>query len=559
MQQRPPFEIVRPGDEGKPERDPDHGLTPSELEQMLSTPGKRLKGLVTIEQDISPQLLREVPIVHRVTGLLRLVSAGQGIKLTPKGNLSLAAVKQLVEETYSRVIERHMIVRREEDCAELRFDRRLAEHTGLLKVEKNRLVPGLKYINPDDENALPLLYASLLTTLLKRPQLLTGIDGLDDANITPAAWLFMLHLLRGKKSELFYPEDFADPVLQHFPDRFSKIRPRFFQPIDELRDAINLRFFLRFCVAFGLCRPVKEPWKPPFPLYPPGTPDDFSAYQRRDEGPYYRTELFDTALTWLVPAPPGEGFGGAGQRHALAAGLEWTQEAMELQEAYEPNPTTEYLAKVALVRSMERCPQLPDPYYLWARMFYGNPAYMLTVLDTGLAACAHLEPEVPPGVSPWRDHMYRDIIRMQLLRASTLVELQQPDKAAEQLTELMTSMPEDELLVRHRLFTVLVCSRQLQQAEQLIDREHTPPNSCDPWNAVLLAYAKGGAEAARPLAEQAIKANPLVPEILAGRLPPELDDYYETQQEADAMYYASLTWDAWKSVKGARAWCSRLV
>jgi len=107
--------------------------------------------------------------------------------------------------------------------------------------------------------------------------------------------------------------------------------------------------------------------------------------------------------------------------------------------------TKDYTLTGDCLRAVERCPWEADACLVLARLWEGEPQRVLFYLDQGLAATSNQEPEVPPGVSPWQDYLYRDLLRLHFIRAETLLELNRPDEAFQEYEALLKIDPEDAM------------------------------------------------------------------------------------------------------------------
>ena len=203
---------------------------------------------------------------------------------------------------------------------------------------------------------------------------------------------------------------------------------------------IALRFFERFGEFFGLFRALPEFQHP--------------LIREQDERVYYhygrweRTAAFDNTIHWSI-APPKEAF----QTPEMAA-YYWVSPVHEQQ--LQINGTRDYYITGDCLRAVERCPTEADAYVVLARLYEGDPEQALFYLDQGLAATSGQEPEVPPGVSPWRDHLFRDILRLHFTRAETLLELNRHEEGFQEFEELLKIDPEDGIgggsVVRSRAY-----------------------------------------------------------------------------------------------------------
>ncbi|MFN2312345.1 MAG: hypothetical protein ABR590_09870, partial [Spirochaetia bacterium] len=225
----------------------------------------------------------------------------------------------------------------------------------------------------------------------------------------------------------------------------------------------------------------------------------------------------------------------------------------------------EYFAKRYCLLAIERDPACAEAYVLLASIERQNPEQAMRVLEAGIAVGEKRKPALPVGASAWRDHMYRDVLRLRFARAESLVTMGRQEEALAAYQQIVRLEPEDNIGARYKLVPLLIAATRLDEAAQLIESFADGADEAESafvrWNRTLIAYARGGAKQAGPLLEAAMQANEYVVEELLYIEPfPEImpDSYYIGSPE-EAMVYAEESIAAWRKVKGARAWLRRKV
>ena len=159
------------------------------------------------------------------------------------------------------------------------------------------------------------------------------------------------------------------------------------------------------------------------------------------------------------------------------------------ESPYQLDGTEDYGVRSVCLRAMERCP--------------GDA-------DAGLAATGGRSPEVPEGVSPWRDHLFRDVLRLRFVRAESLLELGRTHEAFAEFEELLRIDPFDGMGATDFYFLALVDAGDYDRAQRLLDRFSDDRTPTLLWNETLAAYARGEKDTADARREEAMAANPRV-------------------------------------------------
>lgn len=535
-----------------------------ELALLTALYGKSLEaGASTFEIDarLTHDDVQTVPVLGRVRELLEVIGDAGRVKMTTAGYLPVSLVGRLVDGAYAELSERPRSGSlREMDVRQLCFERRLAIHAGLLELEGGwlklssrgeTLLSEMGTLSPERyTTALNHMYEYLLQTLLESSE---ARDEWGDGNFNemiPKAVLLFLFALAGKQGELIYQEDLVDLLARLLPTEFrTSIAHSVGEPLETLEWDLHRRFFQMFVVPFGLCT-EQEPHRYREPFASLLAQHEWW-YLKRDHGPWLVNDLFSRVFRFHQEAPT-ECF------------LSDRQAALLLTDLA-AGSSFEYFAERYCVKAIERDPQCAEAYVLLASIEREKPQRALQVLEAGIAAGEDQKPNLPSGVSVWRDHMYRDLMRLRFARAEYLVTMGRHAEAITAYQELLQLDPEDNIGVRYKLVPLLIAGGRVEEAEHLVESFAGGADEAESafvrWNRTLIGYARGGAKQAGPLLEAAMEANEFVVEELLYPEPfPEMmpDSYYIGSPE-EAMVYAEESQVAWRKVKGVRAWLRRKV
>ncbi len=164
---------------------------------------------------------------------------------------------------------------------------------------------------------------------------------------------------------------------------------------------------------------------------------------------------------------------------------------------------------------------------------------------------------MPEGVSPWRDHLYRDVLRLHFVRAELLRDLDRTGESFVEFEELLRIDPFDGIGATEYYFQALMEAKDYKAAQRLLDTYPQDRYTHVLWNETLVAYALGENDLAEVRRSEAMAMNPQVPEHLLARWLPQPPDYYSPGGMDEALIYAEQFQQAWKQVPGARDWLKR--
>jgi len=518
--------------------------------------------------------LDTVPVLARVCRLLELVRDAGRVKMTAAGYLPVSFVGRLAEQAYSETQQRSRGGGlRETDIRQLWFERTLAMHAGLLGRTNGYLKltdRGEQLLSELDSSAqesslqetrtgaLNTMYEFLLHAALESSEALEESSLINHSQMISKAVLLFVFAIAGKQGELIYQEDLVDLLARLLPNEFrASIEDSLGDPVEMLEWNISYRFFNMCAVTFGLCIEKPREWQPENQRESLGDtifaalPSAEQSYLKRSHGPWLVTDLFPRVFQFHREAPK-ECF------------LNDRQAALLLTDLA-AGSTYEFYAKRYCVLAIERDPACAEAYVLLASIERGSPEQALRVLEAGISASEGRQPELPEGVPVWRDHMYRDILRLRFARAEALASLKRFAEAVSAYREILRLDAEDNIGVRHKLVPLLIVDNQVEEAEQLVEAFAVGVDEAESafvrWNRTLIAYARGGAKLANPVLQAAMEANEYVVEeiLYAEPFPDMMPDSYYIGSPEEAMVYAEESQAAWRKVKGVRAWLRRKV
>lgn len=509
----------------------DLGLSDDQIRTLSDGTHEGRDALFEVAPRLEPSDRDAAPVLSQTIALLQAVGEREPLRATAKGNLPTAVVKELFAGAFADAEPDFVRVNREDHSIVLSRVRRLAQKAGLLSYRTGafRLTKAGRAALESDE--VDEIYRRLLEAHLRAPAAVDRFDRIPVGDVVAETVPLLLFAARDTTGEYLYEEDFAELILA-VRDDVSGWR-------EDLEHAIQLRFFERFGAHFGLFE------EGPSFESPVALPDRSSFAIAR----WRRTPLFDRAFRWRVEPPRL-----AVQRPEVAA--------MNLMSQVHESPyrfdgTEDYSVRSICLRAMERCPDDADAYVVLARIYDHRPELALSLVDAGLAATAGRSPEVPEGVSPWRDHLFRDVLRLRFVRAESLLDLGRTDEAFAEFEELLRIDPFDGMGAADFYFSALVDAGEYDRAQRLLDRFPDDRSATLLWNATLAAYACGEKDTADARREEAMAANPHVPEYLLAGRPVEPPDHYTPGDANEAMIYADRFHRAWRRVRGAREWLGR--
>jgi len=210
-------------------------------------------------------------------------------------------------------------------------------------------------------------------------------------------------------------------------------------------------------------------------------------------------------------------------------------------------------------QALEVWPDCADAYNLLAGRAPGPEAAAGLFAQALAAAERALGPEVFEEEAGhfWNLIETRPYMRAREGLAESLVALKRFAEAAGHLREMLRLNPDDNQGARYSLASLLIALDQDDEAEDLLDRYGEESSALLAFPRALLRFRRqGDSFEARRYLKRALQANRFVPGLLflydLG-LPP-LPPTYSPGDEDEAVVYAGLSCETWKSTPGALAW-----
>jgi tetratricopeptide (TPR) repeat protein len=214
-------------------------------------------------------------------------------------------------------------------------------------------------------------------------------------------------------------------------------------------------------------------------------------------------------------------------------------------------------------RAMEVCPDCADAYVILAESA-GNPEKALDLYEKGVEAGRRaLGPETfeEDAGHFWGMHTTRPFMRALMGVAEVQKALGRTDEAADNYRELLRLNPHDNQGVRYLLLPLLIEQDADEEASDLLEQYDEESAAVWLYGRALLAFRReGDTPAARRLLEEAMDANPFVPEyLLDDEEPPGWPDGYSPGSEEEAIICNEECMGAWESTPGALDWLEKVA
>jgi len=138
------------------------GLSPKTVHRLLHEPWGGDQAIIQFRTDLPPKDLEGAKSFRRASRLMQVISAADGVKVTPKGNLNRALVGELLVDPemaageFREVCLRQKVVN-EEDFFPLHVAKLVCRCAGLLRLSKGRLTvtsQGSRLLGEDRAGAL---------------------------------------------------------------------------------------------------------------------------------------------------------------------------------------------------------------------------------------------------------------------------------------------------------------------------------------------------------------------------------------------------------------------
>ncbi|MFP4644292.1 MAG: hypothetical protein ACLFM0_08045 [Spirochaetales bacterium] len=511
------------------------GLSEGEVDMLISGDPASRGMLFELAPELSEDDLPAVPILRYAHALLTEIQDAEPVRATAKGNLPAALVKSLHAGAYADAELFADRVAREGDSIMLSWTRHLCQSGGLLSYRAGKFQLTRAGHAAMEASNYSEIYRLMFECHLRKPQLLDRYDRYEDDGAIGESLPFLLFAARDSNYEYLYEEDFAALVYAVSPDSLFQT--------DKLSRAVALKLFRRFGEPFGLFAPG--------PAFEP--PVNTGRHSYDGFGRWWRTPVFDRVFKWHVDPPP------RGVMRPEQAAIRWMDAAHELELGMdrERDQLASRDIESYCLRAIERCPEDPDAYVVWARLHAEEAETALAIIDLGETMSADLEPDTPEDVSPWSDHEFRNVMRLHIMRAEILLELGRYEEAFAEYEWLLEVDPYDSIGAADSYAPALIESGRYTQAEKLLNSVVGEDDPFAMWNLVLTAFALGDKQTAAQRLAQAHEMNPYISERLLNRSLAPMPDEYVPGERSEAIVYEHQAFAAWKSVPAAREWLKR--
>ena len=510
------------------------GLTDAEIDALVSGNIAEWGTVLTIDVRLKPDDAARIPVLRWAIALLRAIAEVEPAKATAAGNLPAKLVRSLFAGEFADAEPDFIRVQREDDSRILSWVRALCQEGGLLLFDGKAFSLSTAAHAALEKGNWSVLYQALLETHLANPQIVARFDRYDDEGAIAAVVPLFLYAMLAPDQECYFEEDFAwlmDAV--GLADHFHWL---------DLLPVLRLRFAERFAEPFGLIQ-IDPRFHPPWEDDEPGY-SQFGA-------PFRPTERFTRVFRHKKDAPL------CTTLSPIAAALRIVD---VIAEDDGPPPLFEEWRFHAdlCARAIERCAECAVAYVVLTRVFDHEPQRALRCAEIGVAATAGCTPDVPDGVSPWDDYLFRDVLRIRFLRAETLRTLGRFEESVAAFQELLTDDPTDAVAALEYLVLALLQAGRFEEAHALPPVPHVREGfAAVHWNRVLTSFAVGDHAAAEALFATSMHVNPHVPEMLTARNPPDPPDFFTPGDAAEAAIYAEFAGTTWRSVPRAMDWLRR--
>jgi len=214
-------------------------------------------------------------------------------------------------------------------------------------------------------------------------------------------------------------------------------------------------------------------------------------------------------------------------------------------------------------QALEVCPDCADAYVILAESA-GNPEKALGLYEKGVEAGRRtLGPETfeEDAGHFWGVHETRPFMRALMGVAEAQQALGRTDEAADNYRELLRLNPHDNQGIRYLLLPLLIEQDADEEASNLLEQYDEDIGAVWLYSRALLTYRReGDTPAARRLLEEAMDANPFVPEyLLDEEMPPDWPDSYAPGSKEEALICREECRGAWESTPGALDWLEQVA
>lgn len=260
------------------------GLSPYQMHFLLYGNWDDVAPIISINDTFDNNLLSEVPIVKKVSLLIRMIGEVKEEKATKNGNLSKRIVNALYESPLPGCKD---TIASEEYAPSVKALRHAVTDCGWIKIRNQKFSLTKKGQKIFEKGFTSVDYVTLLKYWLRKYDW-SFTDGHPECAIVQQSALFSLYVLRETAKELSPSKDFTKLLLKALPAALALLPEGNFHRIDpeeRLSNIVELRFLDRFAAYFGLIDYVLD--------------ESLPYFERPTTGQVRTTSLFSQALLWF--------------------------------------------------------------------------------------------------------------------------------------------------------------------------------------------------------------------------------------------------------------------
>jgi hypothetical protein len=234
------------------------GLSPQQMHLLMNTPFS--PGCpVVYKQHPKPEVINNTPVMRVCSVLIRAMSEGDGIKLTPKGYLPRKIVGEIFSlNLYQKSSSRYPIEPKpfdEIDYVPAAYTRGLMQLAGFTKVRNNKLTMTKAGLAATKDPVM--LFQRLFTAFMA--EFHKGyLDGFQSDHIGNIGALYIIYLLKRYGLERREAGFYVSRYFIAFPNLLNDHQPGMNNPLGHCHDCYSYRIFDKGMLLFGLADLVYE-------------------------------------------------------------------------------------------------------------------------------------------------------------------------------------------------------------------------------------------------------------------------------------------------------------